>query len=167
MITKEIKMKIHDESEFFTPLDPDQNMISDDVVEYFSRVFLAKHRKLHEKYVIRILSETSVDEEHIKSGIKSEFEQKRDDLHYALKKLTVKMIVLAILGVLILSVWFYLLLTTESIAVEILSIMAWVCIWEATSILIMERPELIATLKSINKLLNSDIRVETIGESAD
>lgn len=37
--TREIKLKIHDESDFYSPLDPDQNMISDDILAYLTRVF--------------------------------------------------------------------------------------------------------------------------------
>ena len=36
MNTREIKLKIHDESELFSPFDPDQTMISDDVIEYLA-----------------------------------------------------------------------------------------------------------------------------------
>ena len=45
MNTREIKLRIHDESELFSPLDPDQTIISDDVIDYLARVFLNKHRR--------------------------------------------------------------------------------------------------------------------------
>lgn len=39
MTKRIIKLKIHDESEFFSPMDPDRNMVSDEVIDYLSRVF--------------------------------------------------------------------------------------------------------------------------------
>ncbi len=40
MATREIKLKIHDESELYSPMDPDQKMLSGDVIDYLSRRFL-------------------------------------------------------------------------------------------------------------------------------
>lgn len=67
MTTREIKLRVSDESALYSEMDPDRNMLSDDVIGYLTRVFLNKHRRLRENYVIRILSDTPIDEEHIKS----------------------------------------------------------------------------------------------------
>ena len=167
MPTREIKLKSHDESEIFSPMDPDQMMVSDDVVDYLSRVFLNKHRRIKENYVLRIISDTPVDEEHVKGSIRREFEQKKDDIHYALKWLSVKFIVLAVLGAAMLCVWLYLSAKMETVGVEILSLMGWVCVWEATGIAILQRPELHREWLNLDRLTRAEIVIQTVNEESD
>ena len=45
MNAKEIKLKIHEESDLFTPYDPDRNLLSEDVSEYVARCYKNNHRK--------------------------------------------------------------------------------------------------------------------------
>lgn len=74
--------------------------------------------------------------------------------------MSTKEIGLAVFGVLILGLWAYLSVTSQSLGMvrsEILSIVGWVAIWEATSIVIMERPELTALRNSYNKIINAQI----------
>lgn len=74
--------------------------------------------------------------------------------------MSTKEIGLAVFGVLILGLWAYLSVTSQSFGMvrsEILSIIGWVAIWEATSIVIMERPELTAVRNSYNKIINAQI----------
>ena len=158
MTSQIIKMKIHDESELYSPLDPDKNMLSEDIVSYLTRVFLRQHRKYHENYTIEIISDTPLDEDHAKETILRGFDQERDDIRRAVKQLTLKEIYLAIIGVVILSVWMYLSATADSVNVEILSIMGWVAVWEAFSIAIMQRPELLIQQKNLHRLVKSEIR---------
>ena len=166
MTTHTIKLKIQDESEFFSPMDPDQNMLSDEVISYLTRVFLNKHRRLRENYVITVISETPVNEDRIKNAILREFEQQKDDAGYALKRLMYKLICLGVLGAALLALWLYLSLQKDSsVGLEILSIMGWVCVWEATSIAIMQRPELKRLQLNLKRLIQSEIRVQTEGSS--
>lgn len=46
------------------------------------------------------------------------------------------------MGLALLTLWFFLARTHDNFWMEVLSIMGWVAIWEATSIAIMRRPEL-------------------------
>ena len=39
MTTREIRMKIHEESDLYSEFDPDQNMLSDETIAYFTRSF--------------------------------------------------------------------------------------------------------------------------------
>ncbi len=158
MSTQIIKMKIHEESDLYSPLDPDRNILSEDIVSYLTRVFLSQHRKRHDNYTIEIISDTPLDEEHARAMIRRGFDQERDDIKYAVKRLTMKEVYLAIIGVVILSLWLYLSATMENVRVEILSIMGWVAIWEAFSIAIMQRPELLIQQENIYRLVNTEIR---------
>lgn len=103
MTKQEIKLKVNDESELYSPMDPDQNMLSDDAAAYLSRVFLNKHRRMRENYVIRIISDAPVQEARIQQTIRKEFDRQKDDVRFALKRLMLKLICLAILGAAILS----------------------------------------------------------------
>ena len=44
MITHELKLKIHEEADLFSAYDPDQTLLSEDVVSYLERNYLNKHR---------------------------------------------------------------------------------------------------------------------------
>ena len=45
MVKHELKLKIHEESDLFSPYDPDQNVLSEDVVAYYARIIIHKHRR--------------------------------------------------------------------------------------------------------------------------
>ncbi len=160
MTKQEIKLKVNDESELYSPMDPDQNMLSDDAAAYLSRVFLNKHRRMRENYVIRIISDAPVQEARIQQTIRKEFDRQKDDVRFALKRLMLKLICLAILGAAILSLWLYLSATTETVGVEILSIMGWVCVWEATSIAVLQRPDLKRMWVNLDRLTKAEIIVQ-------
>ena len=161
MTTRDIKLKIHEESDLFSPLDPDQNILSEEAIDYFTRIFLNKHRRLREEYVIHIISDVPVREDHVRDSIMNEFDRQKDDIRSSLKRLWVKLVLLAVLGAAILSLWLYLSSVFETVGVEILSIMGWVCVWEATSIAVLQHPELRRMWLNIDLLTRSKIIFET------
>ena len=152
----ELKMKIHDESDLFSPYDPQQDLLSEDVLTYCGRIFVNKHRRMKEDYCFHIISDTPLDEEKIRQKIKKHFLQEKDDLDYAIKRLNLKAITLALIGFIVLFIWF-ILSDIESIRIEILCIIGWVGVWEATDIFILERPALRHTRYHLNKLANAEI----------
>ena len=160
MSTKEINLKIHEEADLYSAFDPEQKLLSEDVTEYLARNYLNKHRSLKEEYVLHIISDTTVNEEKVRRNFAEYFTVEKDNVSYEIKKLRVKEFGLALFGVLILGLWAYLSVTSQSLGMvrsEILSIIGWVAIWEATSIVIMERPELTAVRISYNKIINAQI----------
>lgn len=143
-------------------MDPDRTMLSDDVIDYFSRVFLNKHRRLRETFSIQIITDVPVeDEEHIRSMISRECGQQKDDIRYSLNRLMIKLVLLAVFGAAILALWLYLSATRETVGVEILSIMGRVLVWEATSILILQRPDLRRMWLNIDRLSKAEITFQT------
>lgn len=114
--------------------------------------------------MIRIISDSPLNEEHVKDVLMKECAQQKDDLRYAIKRLMIKMICLTVLGAAILAVWLYLAATTETVGIEILSIMGWVCVWEATSILVMQRPELRRLWLNLDRLAKAKIVFQVTGE---
>ncbi|MBR4728469.1 MAG: hypothetical protein IK080_11335 [Clostridia bacterium] len=167
MATKDFKLKISEESDLYCPFDPDQEILSEEVIDYFTRVFLNKHRRLHEDYVIRIISDTPVNEARVKAAIQSEFDRQKDDLRFALRRLWVKLFALAALGVAFLALWLFLSSTLETVGVEVVSIMGWVCVWEATSIAVLQRPELHRMLLNIERLTGSEIVFQLAQDPAE
>ena len=118
-----------------------------------------KHRRIKEDYSLRIITDTPVDEENVRKKVRNYFIQEKEDIEdikYAIKRLTRKVLLFILLGIAVLSVWLF-LPGTETVNSEILCIIGWVCIWEATEIFIMERPELLFTRYHLRKLVDSDI----------
>lgn len=66
-----IKLKIHEESDLFSELDPDQELISDDVQAYLTRKFNYAHKTDLESYSIRSISDTPVNEENVREKERS------------------------------------------------------------------------------------------------
>ena len=159
MAKHEINLKIHEESDLFTPLDPDQNQLSTDVIDYFFRGIQSARIHKREKCVIRVMSDMPVDEEKVKEKIRGHFCREIEDLRQEFKRLRLKAICLAVFGIIILSLWLYLSSTSENINIEILSIMGWVAVWEVTGILIMERPKLRRAKKEFEQMRDAEIIV--------
>ena len=64
MITEEIKLRIHEESDLFSPLDPDQQILSEDVISYLHpkyRMMYLKYQTKSGNYVLHIFSDTPVN----------------------------------------------------------------------------------------------------------
>ena len=163
MKTQEIRLKIHEEAELFSPYDPEQKLLSEDVASYIGHNYLNKHRSSDEEYVLRILSDVPVEEERVRSRIREHSSHEKDNVSYAIKKLTAKEICLAVIGFAILMLWLFLSEhsnRTGVVKLEIMSIMGWVAIWEATSIAIMERPELVSLRRSYERIINARIEFE-------
>lgn len=164
MITQEVKLKIHEEADLFSEYDPDQALLSGDVADYLERNYLNKHRSPIEKYTIHIYSDQPVNEDRVRTRFAAYFTQERDNIAYSIRKLTMKQIYLAVIGVLILLFWFFLSVHSESAGVvklEIISIIGWVAIWEAASIAIMQRPELVMMKKAYERIIDAQIIIDT------
>ena len=142
MITPEIKLKIHEESDLFSPLDPDQIHLSDEVISYLNRNYILMYKNKKSKYAIHIFSDTPVNENHIKEAIREHCLQEKETVRFRSRIETFKELSLGILGLLILSLWFVLSHSREGVFLEVLTIIGWVAIWEATGGALLKRPEL-------------------------
>ena len=160
MVTTEIKLKIHEESDMFTPYDPDQKLLSEDVMDYLLRCYENMHRRTIERYVVHVFSDTPVNEERVKQAIRDHCEQEKQNNQRAILTETTKEVALAAVGILLLMLWFILSSSQDSVWMEVLSIMGWVAIWEATSIAIMRRPELIHVQKTYDRASKAQIIVD-------
>lgn len=158
MKTQEIKLTIHEEAELFSEYDPDQKYLSEDVATYIEHNYLNKHKTADEQYVLHIYTDTPVNAESVTTRFREYFSHEKDNVAYAIKKMTIKQICLVIFEITVLALWLYLTEHSDSAGVvklEILSIVGWVAIWEAASIAIMNRPELVTLKKSYEKIINA------------
>ena len=157
MATQMIKVKIQEESDLFSDYDPDQKLLSEDVMSYLFRSAEDFHGMNRENLVIQITSDTPVNEENVREKFREFFIREKNVVNLSLRKLTLKALCLGIFGVIILSIWFYLSATSENVNLEILSIIGWVAIWEAASVILIGTHELAMTKKDMIKMINARI----------
>jgi hypothetical protein len=158
MATRSVRLKIHDESDLYSPMDPEQNTLSDDTISYLSRFFINKHRQQHEDYVIDIVSDTPLNEEHVKETIRAEFSQQADNVRYTLKRMTYKEVCLGFVGLVALTLWLYLSGGTDNVNLQLLSVVALVSLWGVAELAFMKRPDLWRLKRSLERLANTEIR---------
>ena len=165
MITEEIKLRIHEESDLFSPLDPDQQILSEDVISYLHikyRMMYLKYQTKNGSYVLHIFSDTPVNEAHVKDAIRGHFLHEKDNIRFLSKIETHKMHALGILGLLFLSASYVLSHYREGVFVEVLTIIGWVAIWEATAGVILRRPGLYHDRKKYEFMLKTDIIIDVL-----
>ncbi len=161
-VNQEIRLRIHEESDLFSPYDPDQMMLSEDISSYLSNCYANKHRAALEKYSVHIFSDKPINKEHVKQAIRAYCTQERSNNLHEMKIETYREIALAVLGVLFLALYFYLSRTYEGVWMEVLSIIGWVAVWEAASIAILSRPGLYHTEKIYEKESHAEILIDIV-----
>ena len=157
MTEKTMKIKIHEQSDLFSEYDPDQDMLSEDIIGYIIRCY--QHMKLsaRECPVIQIHSDTPVNEEEVAEKIRDNFRREIDVVNRTLNKMFIKAGCLGVFGVIVLSIWLALSANSENVNIEILSIVGWVAIWETANILLIERQALQRTKWHMKKVIRSRI----------
>ena len=115
MTTEEFQLKIHEEADLYSPLDPEQKLLSEDVIAYLERNYMNKYRPAGEKYSLRICSDTPVNEENVKKRITEYLSREKENISHEIKKLTRKQIFLFAFGIIVLAIWFFLSVRSDSI----------------------------------------------------
>lgn len=149
----------------FSPFDPEQKTISEDILSYLSEQFRKVRKFKKDDYVIRIESDSSLNEENIRERITEHINNELYIANKDLRGLWLKAICLGVFGFAVLSIWFALSATKEGVGMEVLSIIGWVAIWEATGIIIMQRHDLNVRKKDLRKMLKAEIRFLYLQES--
>ena len=157
MAEKKMKIKIHEQSDLFSEFDPDQCMLSEDIIAYIIRCYQHMKLKSQEYPVILIQSDTPVNEEEVTEKIRNNFRRETEVVNRTLRKLIIKAACLGVFGVIVLSIWLALSANAENVNIEILSIVGWVAIWEMTNILLIERQALHRSRWHMNKVIRSRI----------
>ena len=76
-----------------------------------------------------------------------------------------KELYLGFVGMVMIMVWLTLSKDTNNVFLEILSILGWVTTWEAANIAILERTDLITTIRPFDMAISADYVFECIQES--
>ena len=157
-LTKNVmKIKIHEESDLFSDYDPDQKMLTEDIFEYIFRSFQQMKSGRKEDHEIHICSDLPVNEENVTEKIRQFFRSEKAILNQTLKKMYLKAGCLFAFGLLALTLWLYFSGQDTNLNLEILSIIGWVAIWEAASIILMDRQAVARSKKDMDKIINSKI----------
>ena len=159
MKTREISVKVSGESDLYSAFDPEQKLLSEDVSLHLARNYLNKHRAMNEKYIIHIYSDDPVDEAKLRERFHAHYAQEYDNIKFATQRLTIKQYSLFGFGILVLAIWVYFSAKAEGVNVELLSIVGSLSIWEGASILLMQRPDMIRMLRTLQQAMNADIIV--------
>ena len=159
-----IKLKIEQEDDLFSPFDPDKELISEDVSEYLLNSFQRKRKSVKDTCVIRIISDAPLDKENVKKRLRDHFSGEIAEVKRSLKKLSIKTICLAVFGLIVLSLMFWLSANSDSMFLEILDIIAWVSIWEATSIIVIQSYDFRKAKRDYKKLTEATIEISDQGE---
>lgn len=159
----EIKLKIHEEADLYNPLDPDQVLLSDDVVSYILRKY-EERPDVREKHTIHIFSDTSVDEERVRRNIRRYTEEEGKIMKRKQQRSRIKQMWLFGIGIAFIAFWLFIASKTENILVEVLSIIGSFAVWEAANIWIVEVPEMKLYRRRLNRLEETEIIITVGGE---
>lgn len=154
----EIRLRIHDEDELYSPFDEERLTISDDVVDYIFRRY--KEKKFGEKMIIRIVSDEDVDIDNIKKAFGKYLDVERLQLQKEKKTNTVKQLWMFGVGVLFIAVGLYAASVLPALLGEIISTIGAFAMWEAASIWIVENPRNRVKRKWIDSLTQTELTFE-------
>ncbi len=159
----EIKLKIHDESDLYSSLDPDMELLSEDITSYFQRKYTEKTSPL-DKTIIHIFSDVPINEERVRKNIKSYTENELVILAKKKKRSLIKEVWLFILGIIFIALWLFLESVTESVVATVVCIVGWFAVWEAANIWLVESPEMRLAKLQLKKMENTEIIFSVINK---
>jgi hypothetical protein len=158
----EIKVKIHEEADLYNRLDPDQRLIDDSIVSYITR----RHREIGpgEEFCVHIISDLPVDEERVRKNFRAYLEHDVDIDNDELRFCSVRQFRLFLIGIFFIAVWLVAQGQTDSVIVEVLSIIGSFAVWEAACIWIEEKPRIRYEKLKKTILKETEIKFSVNGE---
>lgn len=162
---REIKLRIHEESDLFSPYDPDQMQLSEDMISYLKCKSEMMLKKYKEVYTLHIFSDTPVNEDKVRNAFREQLLLQLEDNRFSAKLEITKGLFLLFLGVVILSFRYILAERGEALYLDVMEIMGWVAIWEATSGALLRVPELYHKKKEHEFVSKADIIIEVTSAS--
>ena len=157
----EIKIKIHEETDLYNPLDPEQILLSDELVSYILRKY-EERPDIRDKHVIHIYSDTPVEEERVKRNIRRYTEEEGKIIVRKQKTSRLKQVRLFIIGLAFIAFWLFMASITENIIVEVLSIIGSFAVWEAANIWIVELPAQRVYRRRLARLEDTEVLITVI-----
>lgn len=153
----EIKIRIHEEDDLYNPLDPDRELISDDVVDYVERKYSEDFDPL-DRIVITVISDVPLEEERVRENFRHYMQDEQEILSKEQHRTAVKQAWLFLVGIIFIAVWLVFAVNTDNVFIEVLSIIGSVAMWEAADIWIVEAPETRIRKRRLQRLEDTEIR---------
>lgn len=136
----EIKLKIHNDSDLYNRLDPNKEVLSDEVISFLEKKYIEK-TDLLEKIAIHILSDEKIDEDRVRRNFKNFVDRELFILQKQKKRSLLKQIRLFVIGIIFIGLWLFLESITESVFATVVCIVGWFAVWEAANVWFVEFPE--------------------------
>lgn len=162
-MTYDISLKIHEEADLYSGFDPDQTLLSDEVISYIVRRY--QEKDLGDKPRLHIISDLPLDEDRVRKNIRDYMQQELEISVKEQKKITLKQLRLAVIGIAFIAVWLVLSAFTGTVIAEVLSIIGSFAVWEAANIWIIDRPEMRLTRMRLKKLMETEVIFTKSGNS--
>lgn len=153
----EIRIRIHEERDLYHPLDPDQKLLSDDVISYLQRKY-NDDSQAGRKMTIQIVSDQPVNEERVRSAFHDYVDHEYNSLVREQHRTRIRQLRLFLIGIFFIAIWLYFSMKKDNIFVEVLSIIGSFAVWEAADIWIVESPELRIRKRRTDRLHDTEIR---------
>ena len=96
-------LKIHEEADLYSGFDPDQTLLSDEVISYIVRRY--QEKDLGDKPRLHIISDLPLDEDRVRKNIRDYMQQELEISVKEQKKITLKQLRLAVIGIAFIAVW--------------------------------------------------------------
>ena len=139
-------------------------MISEDVSDHIVRCFKNIHRRNRVEISLHIFTDTPVEEEYVKKAFREHWIQEISNIKQNARIEIRREVCLAVLGIALLTAWFILSYTYDNVWMEVLSIMGWVAVWEASSVAFMKLPELRILQKIFDQASKGEVRISVVGD---
>lgn len=159
----EIKIRIHEESDLYDSLDPEQQYLSDDVISYIENRYSEKAE--YGRISIHIISDKPVNTDRVKEAFRKYAENETNALDKEKHMASIRQIRLFLIGVLFISVWLIASARIENVGVEVLSVIGSFAVWEAADIWIVGKPEIRWKKRRLQRLQETKICI-TINTAA-
>ena len=158
----EVRIRIHEEKDLYNILDPDQVMLSYEIISYVNRKY--REREHNDDYRLHVISDVPVDQDRVRKSFASylDHEQKIESREHHI--CTLKQIKMVIIGIVFIGLWLMAEGMTDLIFVEILSVIGSFAMWEAANIRISEKPRIRIRRIRLLILSEADIIFSVAGE---
>ena len=157
MQTFEIKIIVNDESELYSPFDPDKRILSDDLIAYLSDRY--QEKEIGKKTVL-VFEGVEIVAKNLESALHEHIAAELQKIDKQKKINILKQLRLFVIGLVFVATGIILTNYISAVPTELLSIIGSFAVWEAANIWIVGNPSLKFRQKFLKKLLEADIIVK-------
>lgn len=157
MTNYEIKVKISEESDLYSPFDPDGLALNGDFLDYITDQY---EQKNFGEAVTLTFHGAEIDEVRLKRALDAHVDGEIIKVSKQIQLNRMKQPRLFLIGLLFVAAGILLATYWSAVPVEILSIVGSFAVWEAANIWIVGNPTLKLRKRFLNELKNAEIHVE-------